>query len=256
MAQEPPGHVPNPPSQHPLTAVIAPPHPAVETSDWQVPRDAAPIRVLLAERYELVRQGLRLLLNSDASLTIVGEAGDGLEALEKARRLRPDVLVVDLSLPHLGGLEVTLEATRHAATTRVLVLSVHEDEARVRQAFLNGASGFVLKTCGITDLLTGIHEVAAGNRYVSVPLFRTIAGLRLDLPSRDAADPHDRLTLREREVLQMVLEGLSNEAIARRLGISRRTAETHCAHLMSKIGLHRRADLIHYALRRGLLPEE
>jgi two-component system response regulator NreC len=138
----------------------------------------------------------------------------------------------------------------------VLILSVHDDEARVRQAFLNGASGFVLKSCGVTDLLTGIHEVAAGNHYVSVPLFRTIALLRLDRPRKGTADPHDRLTLREREVLQMILEGLSNAAIARRLGISRRTAETHCAHLMRKIGLHRRADLMRYALRRGLFPEE
>jgi two-component system, NarL family, response regulator NreC len=255
MAQETSGHHPHLPSRHLIDGDLTP-HAGVATTGWETARDVVPIRVIVAERYELVRQGLRLLLGADNAIAIVGEAGDGLEALEKARRLRPDVLVVDLSLPHLGGLEVTLEATRHAAPTRVLVLSVHDDEARVRQAFLNGASGFVLKACGVSDLLAGIHEVAAGNRYVSVPLFRTIAGLRLDRPSRDAADPHDRLTLREREVLQMVLEGLSNVAIARRLGISRRTAETHCAHLMAKIGLHRRADLIHYALRRGLLPEE
>jgi len=218
-------------------------------------RPAPVIRLVLAEHYGLVRQGLRVLLESDPSLSVVGEAGDGVAALELARRLRPDVLVVDLSLPRLGGLDVTLAATRDTSPTRVLILSVHEDEASVQQAFLNGASGFVLKSCGVTDLLTGIHEVAAGNHYVSVSLFRTIALLRLDRPRKGGTDLHDRLTLREREVLQMVLEGMSNAAIARRLGISRRTAETHCAHLMRKLGLHRRADLIRYALRRGLLLE-
>jgi DNA-binding NarL/FixJ family response regulator len=212
--------------------------------------------IVLADDHHLVRQGLRALLEAHPGFRVIGEAGDGLEAVQLVERLRPKVLVLDLMMPGLNGLEVTRQAIKRSPRTRVVILSMYSNEAYVVEALRNGAAGYVLKDSSITDLVQAVQEVAAGRRYLSPPLSDRAIEAYQERAKADPLDKYETLTPREREVLQLAAEGHTSPKIAARLGISTRTAETHRANLMHKLGLHNQADLIRYALRRGILPEE
>ena len=215
----------------------------------------AKITVALADDHRVVREGLRQVLQAQPDIEVVGEAGDGRDAADLAERLSPNVLVLDLMMPGLSGLEVLRQVGRRSPRTRVVVLSMHADEGYVVKALGHGALGYVVKDASAADLLRAVRAVHAGQRYLSPPLSdQTIQDYVGRAGEGDSADPYERLTTREREVLHLTAEGLSSREVARRLGISSRTAETHRANVMSKLGLHNRADLVRYAMARGLLP--
>ena len=215
------------------------------------------VTVALADDHRVVRDGLRLVLQADAELEVVGEAGDGRAAVELVERVSPDVLVLDLMMPGLGGIEVLRQVTRRSPKTRVVVLSMHADESYVVQALGQGAAAYVLKDASATELLHAVHAVRTGRRYLSPPLSEAAVDRYVRRAAAGGApDPYERLTAREREVLHLTAEGLSSTAIADRLGISSRTAETHRANVMAKLGLHNRADLVRYAMARGLVVVE
>lgn len=207
--------------------------------------------VVLAEDHHLVREGLRALLVAEPGLSVIGETGDGLEVVDLVGRTRPDVLVLDMMMPGLGGLDAAREVTRRFPRTRIVILSMHDAEPFVVQALRAGALAYVLKESTAGDLVRAIREVMAGRRYLS----RALSPRAYEQPAL-LPDAYETLTTREREVLHLAAEGLGNPDIGRRLGISPRTAETHRAHLMRKLGLRTRPDLVAYALGRGLLPDE
>ena len=212
--------------------------------------------ILLADDHPVVRQGLRALLESEPEFAVVGEASDGLEAVGLVERLKPNVLVLDLMMPGLNGLEVARQVRQRAPKTRVVFLSIHANEAYVLEALRNGAAGYVIKDATTAELVRAVREVAAGRRYLSPPLSEHAIEAYLEKAKGAPLDRYETLTTREREVLHLAAEGLSNPEIAARLGISPRTTETHRAHLMSKLGLHSQTDLVRYALRRGIIPRE
>ena len=212
--------------------------------------------IVLADDHRIVRQGLRALLAGEADFEVVGEADDGREALELVRRLNPDVLVLDLMMPGLNGLEVARQLPKQSPGVRVVVLSMYDDEGFVLEALANGVSAYVLKDSNSSDLIQAVREASAGRRYLSPPLSDRVIESYLQLAKVGTMDKHETLTTREREVLQLSAEGHTNSEIAARLGISTRTAETHRSRLMHKLGLHTQADLIRYALRRGIIPME
>jgi DNA-binding NarL/FixJ family response regulator len=212
--------------------------------------------IVLADDHPIVRQGLRTVLEAEPDLTIVGEAADGLETVELAVRLRPQVLILDLMLPGLSGLEVTRQVHQRSPQTRVVILSMHANEAYVLEALRNGAAAYVLKEAGAAELVQAVREVTAGRRYLSPPLSERAIEAYVEKAAAIPLDQSETLTTREREVLHLAAEGHSNPEIAARLGISPRTAETHRANLMRKLGLHSQTELIRYAMRRGILPPE
>ena len=212
------------------------------------------ITIVLADDHQVVRQGLRALLEAEPGFQLVGEAGDGLEAERQVERLRPKVLIVDLMMPGMNGMEVIRQVARNFPQTRVIVLSMHADRAYVAQALKNGATGYVLKDAGAAELIRAVHEVTAGRSYLSPPLSVRDINDYLANAATSSLDPYETLTNRERQVLQLVAEGHTNPEIAARLSISPRTVEVHRANLMHKLGLETQSDLIRFALRRGILP--
>ena len=213
-------------------------------------------RIVLADDHPVVRHGVRSLLNSDPDYTVVGEASDGIETVQLVEKLVPDVLVVDLMIPGLNGLEITRQVRQRSPTTRIIILSMHANEPYVLEALKNGASGYVLKDSSGTDLIQAVRMVASGQRYLSPPLSERAVEAYMKKSQDSSFDAYDGLTDREREVLQLAAEGLSNPDVAARLSISPRTVETHRANLMRKLGLKTQTDLIRYALKRGILPME
>ena len=213
-------------------------------------------RIVLADDHPVVRHGVRSLLQTDADLAVIGEASDGIETVQMVEKLLPDVLVVDLMIPGLNGLEITRQVRQRSPGTRVIILSMHANEPYVLEALKNGASGYVLKDSSGTDLIQAIRTVAAGQRYLSPPLSERAVEAYMMKSQESSYDAYEGLTDREREVLQLAAEGLSNPDIAGRLSISPRTVETHRANLMRKLGLKTQTDLIRYALKRGILPME
>jgi two-component system, NarL family, response regulator NreC len=211
------------------------------------------IKVFLADDHHVVRHGLRSFLETVPEFEVVGEAGDGRQALEEVERLHPDVLVLDLMIPGLHGLEVLKRVTQRGGV-RVVILSMHDNEGYVVKALQNGASAYVLKGSQVSDLVQAIREAAAGRRYLSPPLNDLAIQAYSQQTSTQPFDLYDTLTPREREILQLVAEGHTSAAIAERLFISPRTVETHRGHLMQKLGLKSQADVIRFALQRGILP--
>ena len=212
-------------------------------------------RVVLADDHHVVREGLRALLEAEPDLTVAGEAADGLTTVHLVERLKPDVLVVDVMMPALNGLEVTRQVVRRSPDTRVIILSMYSDESYVMEALKNGAAGYVLKSSTRSDLIQAIREVMAGQRYLSAPLSARAVEAYVERAKATQLGAYETLTSREREVLQLTAEGHTSAEIASHLSISPRTVETHRAAVMRKLGLRTKADLIRYALRRGLIPE-
>lgn len=212
--------------------------------------------IVLADDHHVVRQGLRALIEAQPDLAVVGEASDGLEVPGLVERLAPDVLVVDIVLPGLGGLEVTRQVRHRAPRTRVVVLSMYATEAYVIEALRHGASAYVVKDASATELLRAVRAAAAGERYLSPPLSEKTIEAYLERAKTRPLDLYDALTTREREVLHLAAEGHGNPQIAARLDIGVRTVETHRANLMRKLALHSQTELVRFALERGVLPRE
>jgi DNA-binding NarL/FixJ family response regulator len=205
----------------------------------------ARIRVLLAEDHQVVREGLRALLEKEADLEVVAEAADGPSAVRLAAEARPDLVVLDLGLPGLDGIEVARRLGRSQPELPILVLSMHDDAGSAERALRAGVRGYVLKGVGVADLCDAIRRVRRGELYLSPP----IAELVREAATDAAEDP---LTAREREVLALVAEGYTARQIAERLGLSPKTVENHRANIMEKLGVHTIAGLVRYALRTGI----
>ena len=215
---------------------------------------SARISVVLADDHQVVRQALQALLAGEPALQVVGEAAETMAAVDLVARLVPDVLLVGLIVPGLAGMEVIRRVKRLKLATRSLVLSMVSDEAQAAAAMASGADGYVSKDASAADLVQAIREVAAGRRYLSPPFTEQQLEDYGQRAATAGADLYASLTPRERQVLQLAAQGLRNREIAERLGISPRTAESHRAKVMSKLGLRREADLVRFALRHGLLP--
>ena len=214
------------------------------------------VRILLADDHTLVRQGLRKLLEERPDWEVVAEAADGREAVRLAEQHRPDVAIVDVAMPLLNGIEATRQITRRVPETRVLVLSMHADEAYVRQILQAGGTGYLLKDSADVDLLQAVSETSQGRSFFSP----SIAGVMLDTYRRQgdggaggAGDRFDTLSEREREVFQLIAEAKTNKEIAALMHVSPSTVETHRAHLMEKLDLHSAAEIVLYAVRRGVI---
>ncbi|HWR70584.1 MAG TPA: response regulator transcription factor [Dehalococcoidia bacterium] len=199
-----------------------------------------------------MRQGLRALLNEQPDVRVVGEAADGPEATQIVERLKPDVLVVDMMMGVMSGIEVTRSVRKLSPKTCVVILSMHADEGYVLEALRAGAKAYVLKDSIADDLLHAMREAILGRRYLSHPLSEQVIEGYLQKEEGAALKPHERLTVREREVLHMLAQGLNNEEIAVRLSVSRRTVEVHRAHVMHKLGVHNQVQLLRYAIQAGI----
>ncbi len=211
------------------------------------------ITVLLADDHEVVRRGVRALLEAEPGLRIVGEASDGREVVATVERLAPDVLVLDLLMPGMSGLDVLKTLAARKLSTRTVILSMHASEAYVAEALQKGAIGYVVKDADAAELLQAVRQAAAGRRFLSTPLSESAIDAYLQRVQAASQDPYETLSAREREVLQLAARGLTNQEIAIRLTIGRRTAETHRANLMRKLGLRGEKDLIRFAVRRGII---
>lgn len=209
-----------------------------------------PVRVLVVDDHAVVRSGLRSLLDADPALEVVGEAANGQEAVFQNRALKPDVIVMDVVMPGESGIEATRRVLHERPEAKVLVLSMQDDPSYVREAFDAGASGYVLKEAADAEVVQAVREVATGGRYVHPALGARLIAAEVEERKRVETDP---LSEREREVLRQLALGHTNQEIAAALFISVRTAETHRAHIMQKLGLRTRAELVRYALEHGLL---
>jgi two-component system response regulator NreC len=212
------------------------------------------VTILLADDHPIVRQGLRHLLEDEAGVMIVAEASDGLQTIQLAEKFKPNVLILDMMMPDLNGLEVLKQVKERSPGTSSIVLSMQSADIYVVEALKAGALGYVLKETGPSELLGAIQQVFRGQRYLSPRISERLIDMLLENTEKLPADPYQSLTNREREVLQMAAEGLSTSEIAKRLSISPRTAELHRGRMMNKLGLHNQTDLIRYALKRGILP--
>lgn len=211
------------------------------------------VKVFLADDHPIVLQGLRRLLESKAEFQVVGETGDGLEVYNLVDRYRPDVLIVDLMMPGLNGLEVTRQVCKRFEGLRVIILSMHKEDDYVIQALRNGAKGYVIKDTGPSELVVAIHQVMKGETYLSPAIDERIRVQLDNHPGEPLEDPYEQLTSREREVLQLVAEGYTGKEIGDRLTISPRTVEQHRANIMRKLGLANQREIVRYALRKGIL---
>jgi DNA-binding NarL/FixJ family response regulator len=212
------------------------------------------ISILLADDHPVVRQGLRSFLEAEPGFSITAETGDGLEAVRLVEQLHPDVLILALMLPGLGGLDILPIVKQRSPRTRVVVFSMYDNEEFVLQALKGGAVGYLLKRCDPAQVKEAVRLAAAGRPYLCSAIAQRAFELYQDAAASSAKDPHDMLTPREREALQLAAEGHSCGEIAARLSISPRTAEMHRASAMRKLGLKTQAELIRHAIRRGMIP--
>ena len=212
------------------------------------------IRVLLAEDHTLVRQGFRRILEDDPGITVVGEARTGLEAIEQCKELKPDIVVMDLSMPELGGLEATAEVLKANPQIKILILSMYSNEAYVRKAFELGAKGYILKNAIEVDLTRAVMALAEGQAYFSPGVSHIVLeSMKAGTFQGTSQDPYEKLTLREKEVLQLIAQGKSNKEIATLLNISVNTVAVHRARVMETLNLHRTAELVLFAVKKGLI---
>ncbi len=212
-----------------------------------------PVRILVADDHEVVRKGVCALLESHPGWTVVGEAVTGRDAVKKAQKLKPDVVVLDYSMPELNGLEATRQILKTVPRTEVLVLTMYDSEQVTKQVLAAGARGYVLKSDAVRDMVAAVEALCQHKPFftstVSEMVFRNV--LKSSKP--DDSLPGDRLTQREREIIQLLAEGKSNKEVAAILGISIKTAETHRRNVLGKLNLHSISDLIHYAIRNKII---
>jgi two-component system, NarL family, response regulator NreC len=214
----------------------------------------APLRILLADDHTILRRGLRLVLEREPDFSVIGEAGNGREAIEAAERDRPDVIIMDIAMPLLSGIEATNRINAGPSKAAIIILSVHSDEAYILRALKAGARGYLLKDSAETDLIQAVRAVAAGKAYFSPAVSKVLADDYLrQVRQQDIQDPYDLLTSRERELLQLIAELKPTKEIAEIFGISPHTVDTHRGNLMQKLNLHSIPELILYAVRRGII---
>ncbi len=211
------------------------------------------VRVLIADDHAIVRAGLRAVLKGEAGMELVGEAAGGEEALALVESLQPDILVLDLSMPDLDGIQVTRRVQSAAPGVRVLILTVHEDEALLREAIRAGAAGYILKHAAEAELIAAIHTVQMGETYVHPKLVRSLL-VEPEKQLSPSPQPETLLTPRELDVLNLIVQGYTNRQIAGELKLSVRTVEGYRANMTEKLGLHSRAELVRYAREHKLLP--
>jgi DNA-binding NarL/FixJ family response regulator len=214
------------------------------------------ISILLADDHTILRQGLSALLEAEPDFFILGEASTGLETLQKVRALDPDILVLDLALPDINGLEITRQVRHSNPHTRIVILSMHSKEAYVLEALNSGASAYVLKGSEARELILAIHQARQGIRYLSPPLSDQSLEAYIQLTRGQEFDPYETLTNRERQILHLAAGGCSNNEIARRLSISPRTVETHRAKVMAKLDLQNQSELVRFAIQHGIITLE
>lgn len=214
------------------------------------------IRVVLVDDHALVRQGFRRLLEDESDIQVVGEAGSGPDALAVLRTTQPDVVVLDMAMPEMNGLQVTREVLKQQPTARILVLSMYSDEQYVRNAIDAGAHGYILKGSHSADMVRAVRAVAAGQQYVSPELSGVLIRAWQAKSAQAEADPYDKLTQREKQVLQLIAQGKSNKEIAVLLDLSVNTVAVHRANLMNTLQLHKAAELVLYAVKKGLVIPE
>ncbi|WP_322796948.1 response regulator transcription factor [Tepidiforma sp.] len=217
-----------------------------------------PVRVLLVDDHAVIRQGLRMLLESAPDIEVVADCENGREALQAVERLRPDVVLMDVVMPGLNGIEATRQVRRASPSTRVVILSGFVDEEQITGAIQAGASGYLVKNSDVSELILAIQTVHRGNQYYSAALSEgfDIAELQLQARRSGRRSSLDTLTPREREVLQLIAEGHTNQQIADQLVVSVKTVEAHKSHIMEKLKARSRTDLIRYALKRGIVKLE
>jgi two-component system, NarL family, response regulator NreC len=210
--------------------------------------------IVLADDHALIREGLRTVLAGEGDCVVVGEAADGRDVVPLVNQLQPDVLIVDLMLPSLSGLEVIRQVRSRTPHTRVVALSMHANESYVLAALRHGAVAYVLKDAHSREIIQAVREVVAGRHYLSPPLSQLALEAYIQKAKGAPLDAYETLTTREREVLHLIAQGESTSAIAARLALSPRTIETHRSNLIRKLGLRTQNDLIRYALQRGIIP--
>ncbi len=214
------------------------------------------IKVLLVDDHAILREGVHALLAREADIVVVGEAGDGQEALEQVPRLRPDVVIMDIVMPRMNGLEATRIIREKYPQVRVLILSMYDDHEYVVQIIQAGASGYVLKRVVTEDLVRAIHEVHAGESFLYPPIAAKLIGDYLRVTVGEHAGSRgggEVITAREREILRLIADGNSNQQIAERLGLSRKTVDSHRANAMRKLDLHDVTEVVKYAIRTGMI---
>jgi two-component system response regulator NreC len=214
------------------------------------------ITLVLAEDHHIVRQGIRSLLEAEADFEVIGEVSDGLEAVRMVEKLHPNILVLDLMMSGLNGLEVARQVSKQSPKTAIVILSMYNNEAYVLEALRAGAKGYVLKDSTAAELVKAIREAEIGRHYLSASLSERAIENYIEKSKETYLDPYDTLTTREREVLHLAAQSCTNAEIAERLYISRRTVEVHRANVMHKLGLRSQPQLIRYAMKRGILPPD
>jgi DNA-binding NarL/FixJ family response regulator len=219
------------------------------------PPSSAPIRVVLADDHTILRDGVCSLLRAEPDIEVVGEASDGMEVLEQVGRLTPDVVVMDMVMPRMNGLEATRQIKKRFQDVKILILSMYDDDEYVQQVIQAGASGYVLKRVAADDLVQAIREVHHGSSFLHPPIAAKLIEdyVRRVRGGGAAPEAGDRLTAREREVLKLIAEGYTNQDVADQLGVSRKTVESHRANIMRKLALHDVTELVKYAIRKGLV---
>jgi two-component system response regulator NreC len=210
------------------------------------------IKIFLADDHELIRTGIRNLLGSNKDFQIVGESGDGEETIRKVRDVKPDVVVIDISMPGMSGIEVTKHLREKFPAVKVLVLTMHENVEYVYQIFKSGAGGYLLKNAGKEEITSAIYAVARGEKFFSPRVSELmISGYMKQAERRDSQSPDSTLTKREEEILRLIAKGLNNQQISSQLFISPRTVDTHRTNIMQKLDIHDAANLVRYALENG-----
>lgn len=221
-----------------------------------VPAGQPILRVLLADDHPLVREGIKACLSGEPGIEVVGEAANGTEAMEKVRQLAPDLVLMDLNMPHPNGLEVTALLRRELPRVRVLVFTIHHEPHNVMQVVKAGAHGYLSKDAAPAELVAAIRKVGGGGNYFSSEMAQRFLGAHVGAPGRNGAARMHALSARELEVLKLIADGIGNKQIAARLGVGTRTVETHREHIMRKLDIHTVAGITRFAIAQGLVQLE